>query len=235
MPREKPLRPDQRTLAEFVISRLMFTGTSSVRRIHKALLEQVAIELGVEPADAEAILPEYALSLSTVKRYRTRIIDRIRKETSINIVAERGKRLRELQMIREEAWAAWLKSKEDHTLEVRRVGGDGGEGAPRATIERRHVRAVGDPSFLARVESVIMTECRLLGIDTSPITMDDEHDAEALRNELAGELARAALATDPQELQGLVEAALEAEPEGEDSHGHHRPVLEAGETREPSE
>lgn len=71
--------------------------------------------------------------------------------------------LQRLDLLEEENWEAWQRSKEVALIEVdeQTVGGkDGGKSLTRAT--RRH--QVGDPRFLTELRRIVETRCRILGL-----------------------------------------------------------------------
>lgn len=80
------------------------------------------------------------------------------------LYAERQIReLQRLDVLEEENWEAWQKSKEAALTEMdeQTVGGkDGGKSVTRAT--RRH--QVGDPRFLTELRRIVETRCRILGL-----------------------------------------------------------------------
>lgn len=149
---------------------------------------------------------------TTVGRYLQQADDEWRQKSFESVDKAKWRQLRDLEWIRNEAKAAWERSKLDAEATKVSVGDEGGG----KKVERVTKGQTGDPRYLAEIRATYEREAKLLGIDAptkvAPTTPDGKKPyslavdvVQALSDE---ELA---LMVEAARLQERLESSIEAE------------------------
>lgn len=95
-----------------------------------------------------------------------KIEDEWKAGSQADIALYKGKQLREIMLLREEAWAAWQRSQEDAEMQLSKMKrGTDEAGVNTQETQLRKEGQVGDPRFLQVVEWCNEREAKLLGTD----------------------------------------------------------------------